>query len=344
MEACVLHAIGDLRWGEAPTPEPGPGQALVRVAAAGLCGSDMPRIFEKGSYRLPIIPGHELSGRVVSAPDRPDLAPGDPVVVFPIIPCGECEYCHAGLTQLCDDYGYLGSRGDGGFAQYVAAPAANLLALPAGCDVELAALVEPAAVALHALRRGGVKAGDAVWVIGAGPVGLLLAQWARLLGATTVLVTDIDDAKLALAGKWADATLNTREVSPTAWVLEHTAGRGADVVVEAVGVAATIAQAGPATRKRGTVVLMGNPAGDLVIPQQPYWQVLRRELTLVGTWNSLCTPDADGDWGDVVAAVADGRLDLAPLVSHRVGLRELPPLLQRLHAGQEGYVKVLAVP
>ena len=205
MRALVLHGIGDIRYEEVPRPAPREGEALVRVAAAGVCGSDVPRVYVHGTYRFPLIPGHELSGiveRLEGAPGAhaaPDLRVGQRVVVIPLVPCQRCAYCQVGAYAQCTAYDYLGSRSDGGFAEYVCAPQGNLLPLPEGVDLLDAALTEPAAVALHAVRQGQVQPGDTVAILGTGPIGMILAQWARNLGAGTVLLVDIDDRKLDMA-------------------------------------------------------------------------------------------------------------------------------------------------
>ncbi|HQK95382.1 MAG TPA: galactitol-1-phosphate 5-dehydrogenase [Armatimonadota bacterium] len=346
MRACVLHAIGDLRAGEVSDPVPGPGQVRVRVAACGICGSDLPRVFEKGTYRFPLIPGHEMAGvveKVGAGVAR--VAPGDRVAVFPLLPCGWCEPCRLGWLHLCDDYGYLGSRCDGGFAELVLAPEANLVPVPEGVSLEHAALTEPAAVARHALRRGGLAKGETVWIVGAGTIGLVLAQWAHELGASQVFVSDVQKFKLDLARRWPGVLVcDAREHDAPGWVRDETHGRGADLVVEAVGMAVTAAQAIRGARKRGRVVLMGNPAGEMVLPQNDYALILRHELDVVGTWNSDRGAGGEGDWAESLRAMCEGALDLDPIVTHRTPLEGVPSLMERMRRGEEPYVKAIVAP
>ena len=346
MRACVLHAIGDLRAGDRPDPAPGPGQVLVRVAACGICGSDLPRVFEKGTYRFPLIPGHEMAGVVEEVGAGVScVSPGDRVAVFPLLPCGRCEPCQHGWLHLCDDYGYLGSRCDGGFAELVLAPEANLVPVPDGVSLEHAAVTEPAAVARHALRRGDMARGESVWIVGAGAIGLILVQWARDLGASQVFVSDVQKFKLDLARQWPGvAVCDARKHDAPSWVRDETGGRGADLVVEAVGMAATAAQAIRGARKRGRVVLMGNPAGEMVLPQNDYALVLRHELTVLGTWNSDRGAGDEGDWADSLRAMGGGALDLDPIVTHRTPLEGTPALMERMRLGEEPYVMALVVP
>ena len=258
MNALVLHAVGDLRCEESPVPQLKPGWARIRVAVAGVCGSDIPRVFHHGTYRMPLIPGHELAGVVeavgTSTGDEEAAGwVGERVTIFPLIPCRKCEYCEAGAYGQCTSYDYLGSRTDGGFADYVLAPIANLVRVPDGVSLAEAALTEPAAVALHALRQGDATIGDRVVVLGAGPIGMMIAQWATILGARQVLLVDIDARKLDLARSLhLGETCNAREGDPVEWVKAATGGRGADLVIEAAGAPQTFEQALRMARPLGT--------------------------------------------------------------------------------------------
>ncbi len=156
MQALVLHKVGDARYETVPRPTAGPGEVLVRVGFCGVCGSDIPRTFVKGTYHFPTICGHEFAGTVESCgAEVADYRPGDRVVVFPLLWCGRCTACERGNYVQCADYDYYGSRRDGAFAEYVAVPPRNLLRVPEGVSMEAASMTEPAAVALHALKRAG---------------------------------------------------------------------------------------------------------------------------------------------------------------------------------------------
>jgi len=325
MKACVLHAVGDLRCEDVPDPKPGPDEALVAIKACGVCGSDIPRVFEKGTYRFPTIPGHEMSGEVVSMGEGcdPGLV-GKAVAVFPLIPCRRCEACETGAYAQCVDYNYLGSRCDGGFAEYVVAPAWNLQVVPEGVSYEAAAMCEPAAVAAHALRRAGLDLGDSVAIFGAGPIGIMLAMWARIWGANRVLLADIDDAKLEFAHRlgFGDA-VNPLTDDAATWIKEQTI-RGADVVIEASGSSAAFKQSVLAARTFGRVVLMGNPSAEMRLSQKAYWAILRNELNVLGTWNSTYSGLPRNEWRLALDAMASGSLNVEPLITHRVNLGELP--------------------
>ncbi len=345
MRALVLHAVGDLRCEEVPRPVLQPGQALVRVLAAGVCGSDLPRVYHHGTYRFPLIPGHEFSGVIEEVAGPGPRQPGEHVAVIPLIPCGRCLYCQVGAYAQCTSYDYLGSRSDGGFAEFVAVPQRCLLPLPAGVDPLLAALTEPAAVALHALRQGDPQPGDSVAILGAGPIGMILAQWARLLGAGRVFLTDVDPQKLAVAERLGlGQTINARAGDAVAEIRAAAGGVGPDLVVEAAGAPATYEQSLRLVRSLGRVVWMGNPAGDVTLPLATVSQLLRKQITLRGTWNSVFADLPVNEWRVVLDMLAAGRLDLAPLVSHRVRLEEGVAALEMMRDGREFYSRVVILP
>jgi len=342
MMALVLHGIGDLRYEAVPVPELSDGDALVRVAAVGVCGSDVPRVFEHGTYHFPTIPGHEMAGIVAGLSGDSSFAPGDRVTVKPLIPCRQCRYCEIGAYGQCTAYDYVGSRSDGAFAEYVRVPSRNLLHVPDGVSLASAALTEPAAVALHALRQGGVQPGDVVAILGTGPIGMLLAQWARVWGAGHVLLIDIDQLKLDAASEMSlGETWNSHNGDPVAWSAETTQGRGVDLVIEAAGAAVTLEQALRMARPLGRVVIMGNPAGDVALPQATVSQVLRRQLTIRGTWNSDFVSLPVDEWGVVLEMMDQGRIDAEAMISHRSPLSRGVDALEMMHGRRESFSRVV---
>jgi L-iditol 2-dehydrogenase len=349
MSAIVLHAVGDARFEEIPRPRAAAGAVLVRVGFCGVCGSDIPRLFVKGTYRFPTVCGHEFAGVVEECGEGvEDLRRGDRVAVFPLIWCGRCAACERGKYAQCADYDYLGSRSDGAFAEYVVAPRRNLLRVPDGVTLEEAAMTEPAAVALHAVRRGGgALAGEDVAVFGAGPIGLMAAQWARVLGASRVILFDIVPAKLALARRLGfKHAFDSRDADPVATVSALTAGEGVHLALEAAGVPATMLQALEAARRGGRVVLLGNPSGDVTLPAGLISRLLRRELDVHGTWNSDYSPGGGGDddWRAALAAMASKAIDLLPLVTHRVPLAGALGALGMMRDASAFFSKVLIHP
>ena len=311
MKAYVLHGIGDLRYEDWPMPELQPGWALVKVLAAGICSSDIPRIFTKGTYHFPTIPGHEFCGQVEAIHDEADSGwVGKRVGVYPLIPCKKCPSCQRGEYETCEHYDYLGSRRDGGFAEYVAVPVWNLLELPDAVSDVQGALLEPAAVALHAVQRAEISVGDSVCVVGTGAIGLLAGQWAKLQGAGRVVIKGRSEAKRSLVE------------SCGLEYLTDTSGEQFERVIEAVGSEAALAESIDLTAPGGRLVLMGNPDGPRTLSQDTYWRILRKQLTLTGTWNSSFGSE-DSDWAETVQKTAMRKLEIDAIVSHTLELDEL---------------------
>ena len=348
MNALVLHAVGDARFERIPRPQPADDEVLVKVGFCGICGSDIPRTFVKGTYHFPTVCGHEFAGTVEArGPKVKDYAPGDRVVVFPLLWCGRCPSCELGNYVQCSDYDYYGSRRDGAFTEYVAVPPKNLIPVPDGVSMEAASMTEPAAVALHALKRaGGSFVGETVVVFGAGPIGLMAAQWARMMGAAQLLLFDLIPQKLEMAKRLGfDLAFNAREVDAVEKIKQLTGGHGAEVCVEGAGVPITLNQALSAARVNGRVVIMGNPSADVSLPAGLISQAMRRELDILGTWNSAFSAAGNNDdWRAVLAAAAAGSVDLDSLVTHRVPLAESFDALKMMRDQSQFFAKVLIEP
>ena len=351
LKAQVLHAVGDIRYEETPAPVAGPGEVLIAVRAAGICGSDVPRVFETGAHRMPLIPGHEFSGVVENAGEGVDISwTGKPVGVFPLIPCGKCEQCRQGHHELCRQYDYVGSRRDGAFAEFVTVPAANLLELPREVSLEEAAMLEPMAVAVHAMRRGMKAAGRSelsglrVAVCGAGTIGLLLSMFLRDAGAEELFLIGNKETQRTRAqaiGLPAENFCSSRETDASAWLRERTAG-GADLVFECVGKSETCAMTVELAAPMGTVVLMGNPYGEMSLSRDTYWKILRNQLTLTGTWNSSFGDAAD-DWRYVLERLKAGTVHPAQLITQRLALSDLERGLKIMRDKTEDYCKIMIV-
>lgn len=347
MDAIVLHGVSDLRYEQVPVPAVQPGCALVRIGFCGVCGSDIPRCFVKGTYHFPTICGHEFAGTVEACGDGvTQYKVGDRVAVFPLLWKADHPACEQGKYAQSDGYDYLGSRSDGAFSEFVIAPERNLLRVPDNVSLEEAAMTEPAAVALHAARRANLRLGETVAIFGLGPIGLMVAQWARAMGASAVILFDILPAKLELAKSLGFThVFDSRQVKPVEATDELTGGRGVHVAIEAAGVPPTTLAAMQVTRRAGRVVLLGNPAADVTIPASLLSQVMRREIELLGTWNSdFSVYGDDDDWRTVLAAMSQGTLNLKPLITHRVPLSRGIDALIMMRDQSEFFAKVLIHP
>ena len=357
MRAQILYGIDNLKYVEMEAPPARPGEALVKVTASGICGSDVPRIYKTGAHNMPLIPGHEFAGMVVSCQDRPDLE-GRRVGVFPLIPCGRCPECESRRFEMCKNYNYLGSRRDGGFAEYVSVPIWNLVELPDEITDEEAAMLEPMSVAVHAMRRIFLDKRDTIVICGLGTIGLLLSMFIYDAGYQKLLFVvnkDVQKSKLIGMGFDEDQICDVRYGDPTAFIMDKTGGRGADAYFEAVGRQENYEQAVKCTAPMGKVVLVGNPASDMALTKDTYWKILRNQLELAGTWNSsylgsegtVCNDDwkyvmdrlvawKDSERGEDAHSFAP-----AELITHRITLAEIPAGLDIMKRKSEDYVKIM---
>lgn len=346
MKAMVLHHINDFCLETVPEPVLKEGEVLVAVKAAGICGSDVPRVYDTGTYSYPLIPGHEFSGVVIKIGEGADEAwRNRRVGVFPLIPCENCLPCARRQYEMCRNYSYLGSRKDGGFAEYVAVPQKNLLELPDEVSYEEAAMLEPMAVAVHAMRRGNPSCTDTVAVCGLGTIGLLLLMFLKEAGVKRILAIGNKDKQRQFAqelGVAKEAYCDSRKEKAGEWLLKKTAGLGADIFFECVGEKETVAQAVSGTAPGGRVCLIGNPASDMELEKAVYWKILRNQLTITGTWNSSFTGEAADDWHYVLERLAAGRIEPKKIITHKFPLEEIVKGFHIMRDKREEYGKIIA--
>lgn len=344
MKALVLEGLGEMACRELDRPRPGAGEVLLRVRAAAVCGSDVSR-FLKGHRLYPLVLGHEASGEVVeTGPGTDPALIGMRAALIPLIPCMRCAYCVQGLYSACTAYSFLGSRRDGGFAEFVALPVANLMPLPAGVDFESGALIEPATVARHALEMGRFAAGQSVAVLGAGSVGLMAVQWLRRLGAGKILVSDLSEDNLACARRLgAHGTISARNGDVARRLVEESGG-GVDLALELAGAPQALEQALLGVRPRGSVVLTGNQPKDAVFPAELMETITRKELEVHGTWMSYSAPFPGYEWEEAIAVMQAGALSAAEIISHRFPLCEGEAVFRAIGQRTLAYRKIMLVP
>lgn len=347
MKAWVLHGINDLRLEHTEKPVPGEGEVLVQVKAVGICGSDIPRIYQNGAYSHPLIPGHEFSGVVAGLGEGadPDWL-GKRVGVFPLIPCGNCMPCRKQLYEMCRHYGYIGSRRDGAFAEYVTVPVQSLLPLPDEVTFEDAAMLEPMAVAVHALRRVCPSGTDTVAVCGLGTIGLFLVMFLLESGVRNLLVIgnkDFQRQAVINLGLPEDAWCDSRKESVPEWIAARTDGYGADVFFECVGRNDTYALAVQNAAPLGRVLLVGNPFTDMKLPRDIYWKILRNQLTVTGTWNSTFLQSPEDDWHYVLERLASGQITPKRFITHRLSIENMEQGFHIMRDKTEDYVKIMGI-
>jgi 2-desacetyl-2-hydroxyethyl bacteriochlorophyllide A dehydrogenase len=336
MRASLYHGPGKLAVTSRDTPRPAATDLLVQVKACGICGTDV-HIFEGEFPATPgIALGHEYAGVVAEVGAAVSgFTPGDHVAIDPNIPCGSCPACRRGDVHLCEALQALGVTRDGGFAEYSVVPAGQAYHVPEAVSFDACAFAEPLSCCLHGLDLAEIRAGDRVLVIGAGSIGLLMVQLARLSGAAVVVVAEPVEAKRTLAVRLgADRALDPA-AGAVGSACQDLAPIGFDAVLECVGRPATAAQALGLARRGGRIVWFGvNPPGATV-PVEPYL-VYRNELTIRAAFINPHT------FGRAVGLLGQGRIQTTPLVSHHVGLAAIAEGIGSMKAGR--VIKVLVLP
>jgi L-iditol 2-dehydrogenase len=343
VKALVLSEYEHLEVQEIAKPQPRADELLIRIRACGICGSDVHGYDGSTGRRLPpIVMGHEAAGVVEAiGEDVKGFRPGDRVTFDSTVYCGRCFFCLRGEFNLCDDREVIGVstpafRRMGAFADYVTVPARIAYLLPDDMPFAHAALVEAVSVAVHAVSLTPIALDDSVVVIGAGMIGLLILQAARLAGAGKVIVVDLDEARLALARNLgATATLNSREPDADGRLLALTGGRGADAVLECVGTPATVKLAVDMARKGGTVTLVGNVSPTVELGLQ---SVVTRQIRLQGSCAS------SGEYPVCLSLMSRGAIQVAPLISAVAPLEDGAGWFRRLHDREPGLLKIVLEP
>ena len=401
MKAWVLHDINDIRMEEVKKPVPGKGEALVRVMAAGICGSDIPRIFKTGAHNMPLIPGHEFSGVVEAVGESydsdlekdeaastgradgnkktggnyADAWVGKRVGIFPLIPCKKCAPCQHELYEMCKNYNYLGSRCDGAFAEYVTVPVANLIELPDNVSFQAAAMLEPMAVAVHAMRameKELIKYKNSIQiaVCGVGTIGLLLCMVLKASGYENIIAIGNKEAQRQPAmdagakvfakfdGKTTDifceeqaGSLVRESVNGKPDPLSEGAsasfveGMDFDVFFECVGKNETLSLGVEKLNFHGVLITVGNPYSDMTLDRNIYWKILRNQLTIRGVWNSSFTGHDNDDWHYVLKLLSENNsknaMDPSVLITHEFAIDDLMRGLTIMRDKTEYYCKVM---
>lgn len=326
MKVMSLNAVGDLRLETKQIPEVLEDEVLVKIKNCGICGSDIGRVFEHGTYSFPTVPGHEFAGQVVY--DKSGEWLGKKVAVFPLLPCFKCDMCKEGNYAECSNYDYYGSRRDGAWAEYLAVKKFNLLEVPENVSYAQAAMCEPCAVAIHAFGKLNFEKGKTLIVSGAGPIGLIIGYLAKSQGASEVAYIEIDPEKIKFLEKNGFT------------LYDENSNKKYDYAIEGTGVSQALSKLLCTVKPFASVVLMGNPAKEITLSQQHYWKILRGELKLFGTWNS-CYNEKINDWKTAIKLISDGTINLNPLITHYVKLEDTLAALNMMKYKKEFFCKVM---
>lgn len=346
MKAAVLHASGDLRI-EKVTKSTihNENEVLINVKSVGICGSDLDRVLYTGTYSYPTIPGHEFCGVIESKGKNVEkFEIGDRVVAAPMLPCMKCDFCAQGNYGQCENYDFIGSRSDGAFAEYVVVPQSNILKISHNISFEEGAMVEPAAVTLHGMRKVKINPGDTVAILGCGPIGQIAVQLSKILGAGKVIAVDIQDEKRRKTKELgADITINSSKQNLVQGIQSVTKGKGADVTIETAGSHVTQEQSLRTTKKLGRVLLLGTAHKEVVFPPKSFEKIIRGELLIVGSWNSYSAPFPGIEWSAVLEYLRSGRLHLEPLISHRFSIEEIAEVFEKIKTKELLFNKIIFV-
>ncbi len=309
MKAAVLTANRTIQYQEIELPPMQADSVLVRVAASGICGSDIPRFFHNGVHFYPIVLGHEFSGEVVEVGESVSrVHVGDRVSGAPLLPCMQCADCQKGDYSLCKHYSFIGSRQQGSNAEYIVIPERNAVVFDPSISFEQGAMFEPSTVALHGVLQCDYRGGGSVAILGGGTIGIFTMQWARLLGAKSIAVFDISPERLALAQRMgADAVFDTREADFMESAKAFSKG-GFDYVFETAGVVTTMKMAFSLAANKAHVCFIGTPHTDLTFTPAEWENMNRKEFRLTGSWMSYSAPYPGREWTMTAEYYADGRL------------------------------------
>ena len=337
MKALVWHGPYEVSFEDVAVPSLREEEALIKVGYAGICGSDL-TIYAGKHWRSkpPMIMGHEFAGEIVELrSSRTDLQVGQRVVVEPLLSCGRCYSCREGAYHVCSTLGLLGVDTDGGFAEYVRAPVERIYRMPDSLSMEKAALVEPAAVAVHDVYRSRAKMGDHAVVLGGGTIGLLVAQVARVATSRPVEIVEISDWRLDLAKKLGFDPIDAKRVDVVQEVLRRTDGRGADVLYDAAGAASTADMLAALTRIHGQVVIIAMPKEHHPVDLAAF---ALKEIDLTG-----CRVYNYRDFGSAIELIAENKIDVGSMISHVLPLERGKDALELARKG-DASMKVLLKP
>ncbi|GCL70813.1 zinc-binding dehydrogenase [Paenibacillus naphthalenovorans] len=302
--------------GQLPIPEPTHGEALIRVLAGGICGTDM--MIYAGKHpraKAPLALGHEFCGVIEKVAGDSSFQPGERVVIEPTLRCGECEACLAGQTHVCKTLRLIGIDMDGGFAEYAKVPVHRLHRYPGHLSDSLAALTEPLAVAVHTVRRSHVKIGDDVVIIGCGPIGLLVGMVARRSGAGRIIAVDVSPYRIAKAQELGWTVLDARQTDITQEIKSLTGGKGADVVFEAAGTSVTAKQMTEVAKIQGQIVVVS------LFKQPPTVDLAAMHFKELSLTTTRCYSRTD--FQTAIALMAGDQVNLSGLISHELPLERI---------------------
>lgn len=325
MKAAVLYKNGEIKIENIALPELKEDEVLIKIKYSSVCGSDIPRLFNNGARYYPIILGHEFSGIIEKkGVCVENIEIGDKVAVAPLEPCMECVDCKQGHFSQCKSYTFIGSRKQGGWAEYIIVKKNNIVKLPEGVSLEEGAFFEPLTVALHGLKLLNYPVGKKIAILGMGTIGQLVLQCVKTSIQKTILAIDIDDEKLKFSKK-----LGANEIyNPIDNFSKLEANY--DLVIETSGVPENFKKALEIAGNKGTVLFIGTPHGNVEYTPSQFENINRKELTLVGSWMNYSNIFPGEEWEIAKLMFEENKINLEKLVAHRCSIDEFPETIKKL--------------
>lgn len=311
MKACVLKSKNILEYEEVETPELKEGEVLVKVKGCGICSSDFNRVYGDSAYFYPIILGHEFTGEVVDcSKDITKDYIGKKVVVFPLLPCNECEFCKTKHYAQCKNYSYFGSRCNGAMAEYLAVPEWNIKILPDDMEYSVGALCEPTAVACNVISKIENIPSKSICISGTGTIGILCGLNLLTKGADVTFVVRND--------KKIDFLKNLGFKN----FIKSDEDKNFDVIVECVGTNSSITNSIKLVKSHGEIILVGNPSSDIFLEKKIYWKILRSELVVKGIWNSIYKGEKIDNWDEAIEFLYNNQKLVSKLITDKFKLSD----------------------
>ena len=311
MKACVLENKNQIKYKEVENPVLRDNEVLVKIKACGICSSDFNRVFGNSAYFFPIILGHEFSGEIIDCfNDENKKLIGKRAVIFPLVPCNSCEFCEEKSYAQCKNYKYFGSRCNGAMTEYIAVPVWNIKLIPEELDFKIAALCEPAAVAVHTVNKIKNLENKSICISGNGTIGIICGILAKTKNANVTYIVR-NEKKLNFL----------KELGFKNFINEAD-NKTFDICIECVGSNNSIKNCIEKTKSKGEIVFTGNPEGDINLPQKTYWKILRSEISIKGVWNSSYKNNSQDDWDLAIDFLTKNQPEVSKLITHKFKLED----------------------
>ena len=351
-KSAVLKSLGDWDYDEITVNDPNEDQVIVKVIQCGICSTDVVRSMEVGFYNYPIVPGHEIIGKISKiGKNKKGLKEGDKVCVYPLITCGSPDCCGNSISayglqknpNLCSNYDFLGSRSHGGYSEYVLAPMKSLVKIPDNLDDDLSVFTEPSAVALHAFRMAQKdRKFDSVLISGLGPIGVLLAAWCKNYKIKNIIGVDRNDHRFKnFQEVGCDQKINTSTDDFLEKVKSYTNNDLAEVAFECSGSEDLLMKSINGLKKGGKIVILSNQISQIKFSKETLNKILRQEITIVGSWSSIIEPV--NEWEESLNFLTKNK-NLSSLISHKFQYSDAKKTFSDMYNKNFKFSKVILKP